>query len=311
MTSHTHTHIHTHHPRIHSHRWRETINIELMIHSNIQNAILLTRPLWNHKLGRREGGKRARRCHNSGTENEGRREGGKKSRRCHNSGTESEGRREGGKKSRRQHNSGTESDSDKQYSLQMTSCCDRAGVFFVGSFLRQMQLALESVFRPQRADKLQRRKPRLRYQMFLLGYLGVYGCPHKAHSVKPWPTLKDIFWVFGQPLMWFVSGCSWTAFWFREISGCFTGFFMGRASDVGNPGESKDDKEKRVLGEARAEWHVSCFQENALGLGQGLFTGSFFAFFGVFGLVFRYVWRMCGSVCVCSWIRVRTVHWRH
>ena len=47
----------------------------------------------------------------------------------------------------------------------------------------------------------------------------------------------------------------WTLFWQTK-----------RASDVGNPGESKDDKEKRVLGEARAEWHVSCFQENALGL---------------------------------------------
>ena len=175
------THFHAHHPRIHSKRWRETNNIELMIHSNIQNAMLLTRLLWYHKLGRREGGKRTRRCHNSGTESQGRREGGKKSRRCTNS--------------------GTESDSHKQYSLQMTSCCDTVQVFFLGGVVSSsaVDAALESIFRPQRADKLQRRKPRLRIIRWSFGvsaglWLSTQCSALKdTHFISVWPTYQRKF----------------------------------------------------------------------------------------------------------------------
>ena len=47
---------------------RETIGIEIVIYSSIQNVALLTRRLWNHKLGCRKGGQRSRRCHTSGAE---------------------------------------------------------------------------------------------------------------------------------------------------------------------------------------------------------------------------------------------------
>jgi len=160
------THFHAHHPRIHSKRWRETINIELMIHSNIQNAMLLTRLLWNHKLGRREGGKRTRRCHNSGTESQGRREGGKTSRRCTNS--------------------GTESDSHKQYSLQMTSCCDTVQVFFLGgSFLLRQLMQPWSQFSGHKGPTNCREESQGCVSSDdLLGYLRVYGCPHNAQHWK-------------------------------------------------------------------------------------------------------------------------------